>query len=489
MARTWNQWVDDYDRYYQRMTQENQARLYESLLIKSSAELERIARDKAEPGIVSALAYSILKVHETGNFEKIDKVLNRIIGRPKDTLQIIGAPNGNKPAKNFNEFCERAGYPLPYLKQIEMMQFGIQQSGVKMILGSRGYGKTDYVVILGIAWDLFENPHRTYLLITKSEQRNAAILAEIAKALQANGVEGFEKQSSRDLRLGNTKGKDHSVSALSIGSSSLRGRHPDKIIFDDPVTEEDTSPAVRRRAERVYSEAMKLSNDILIIGQPVHRFDLYESLRSIINKLEVPHGSIPELDHDIEAMKLAGVSEASISASYHLKVLAENGNPLANINYIDTFSKDDSIAFIDPSFEGGDYTAMTVLKGHFDGVAVYGKVWKRAWFDLLDEIYDVVIEKGVLKLGFETNCLGEQPIRLLREMFDDVEVVGKKSVGPKHSRIMALGPFAKLIFLARDSDRIYIDQTVQYEYNAEYDDAPDSLASCLEWAGLIKGRL
>lgn len=468
------------------MTQRNTAAVIESLLTRSQADLERIAFDKDEPIIVKGTAYSLLKAARTGKFETLDKIISRVIGRSVEHVQVSGAAVSER-ATSFEEFCERAGYPMPYLRQVEMMRFGMEKTSPRLLLGSRGYGKTDYAVILGSAWKIMQDPTWTILLITKSDQKNAAILGEIAKALIANGVD-LEKESASALRVAGLQGKDHSVAAVSLGSASLRGRHPRQVIMDDPVTEEDVSEAVRKRAERVYSEAMKLVSNVLIIGQPVHKFDLYESLRGTLEKLEMPHGTIPELDHDIEAMQLAGVSVESISASYHLQVISESGNPLEKIRRIDKFPPGSCVAFIDPSFEGGDFTAMSVIKSHFDGVAVFGKAWKRAWFDLTDEFQKVVSDKGVQKLCIETNSLGDQPVILLRDMLEGCGVVGRRTTGNKHSRIMAAGAFAHLIHLANDSDRAYIDQTIKYEYGAKNDDAPDSLASGLEWIGLIKGR-
>jgi hypothetical protein len=43
--------------------------------------------------------------------------------------------------------------------------------------------------------------------------------------------------------------------------------------------------------------------------------------------------------------------------------------------------------------------------------------------------------------------------------------------------------------LSKESDTTYTNQVVQYEYKATNDDAPDSLATGLEWIGLIKGKL
>lgn len=513
---TWNQWAKGkpfqvYDRDHIRMTAENTARAIETVLTADHKTLKELAKEGKQPNLIWLIANTVLREGEYGQFRDTNRLLDRVIGKSKQIIEIAAPADVSNDRVSFEEFCRRAGYAIPYDLQVEMMKFGIHQGGARLLLGARGYGKTDYVTIMGEAYDLYNNyldaleakakwdldpkrkkedeprPDLTYLLVTKSDDRNGAILNEIANACRANGVP-FEKESSKALRVKGLKGKDHSVAAITIGSSSMRGRHPKKIIMDDPVTEEDVSEATRKRVKRVYNELSKLTANILIIGQPVHKFDLYEELRPLLNKMEVVHGTIPQLDHDLVAQRLAGVSEESIQASYFLKVISETGNPLEKVQYIDDFPVSSSVAFIDPSFEGGDYTAMSVLTSYFDGIAVYGKVWKRAWFDCFDEIEEVVEQRKVGRLCFETNSLGEQPVHLLRSVLEGCGVVGKKSLGSKHARIMSAGPFAKSIHLAKTSDRTYIDQIIKYEYGAKNDDAPDSLASGLEWIGLIRGK-
>ena len=390
--------------------------------------------------------------------------------------------------KSYEEFCITAGYPMPYEKQIEMFNFGMVETDPRLLLGARGYGKTDYVVILGIAYDMYLNPlTSTNLILTKSRERNSAMIKEIENACIKNGM-SFDKSTQSVLRVSGLHGKDHSVSAVTIKTVSLRGRHPKRVIMDDPVTEDDTSEATRLLVEKKWNEVNKLVSNVLIIGQPAHKFDLYAKLRPLLKKLEVPYGSIPELDHDLEAQRLAGVDEASIQASYFLKILNEGTTPFDNIKYIDRFPIGDSaVAFIDPAHEGVDYTAMTILKAHFEGVAVVGFVWKRAWNHCLDDMVKRLNQFNVKKIAFETNALGDQPIIMLRQLFGG-GVVGRRSNTNKHSRIMAAGAFAHLIHLSKESDKIYQDQVVQYEYKAKNDDAPDSLASCLEWVGLVRGK-
>lgn len=397
--------------------------------------------------------------------------------------------------KTFVEFCADAGYPIPFEKQIEMMQFGLYESVARMLLGSRGYGKTDYITILGIAYliycDWFDNKDRptfSAFIITKSKERNTAIITEISKALEANGVP-LEKDNSKVVVVKGKHGKDGSVSVSTIKGADFRGRHPTLIVMDDPVTEDDTSEATRKLVKKKYNEAFKLTPNILIIGQPAHEHDLYAELRDKLKLMLVPHGTIPELDHDLEAQRLAGVDEKSIQASYHLKIVSDGSNPFDGIKYMDRFpASGTAVAFIDPSHEGGDFTALTILKQHLQGIAIVGFVYKKAWHHSLDLMAPELVKYGVQRLGFETNGLGEQPLDVLRQVFPKIGIIGRRSNNNKHSRIMAAGAYAHLLHLSKESHKAYIDQVVQYEYNSKNDDAPDSLATCLEWVGYIRGK-
>jgi hypothetical protein len=388
---------------------------------------------------------------------------------------------------SFNDFCVAAGYPTPYPKQIEMMEFGTQEEVARLLLGARGYGKTDYVVILGLAYKLYLDPKFTSLIITKSDQRNAAMIREIAEILKKHSI-SLEKQNSTEVRLAGLIGKDNSVSAVTVGTSSLRGRHPKLVVMDDPVTEEDVSEATRKRVQRVYNEVSKLCTNVLVIGQPVHKHDLYESLRPLLKRMEVPHGSIPELDHDLEAQRLAGVDEASIQASYFLRVISEGSTPFDKVKSIDQFPQPGTaVAFIDPS-DGGNDTAVSIFKQYGQGIAVVGFSWKRAWHHCLEDLTVLFKKYTVARVCFETNKHGQQPLDVLRAAFKDIGVVGRNSNTNKHSRIMAAGTFAHLIHIAKESNKNYIDQVTKYELGVKVDDAPDSLATGLEWIGLIKGK-
>lgn len=442
--------------------------------------------ERGGPGAATMAIYLDKKMNPTENPD-----------RPPDPP---GKPAVLPAVKSFEEFCEAARYPRPYPVQVEMAAFGVDgipYSGEphpgglqpRMLLGARGYGKTDYVTILKAAYKVFiEGPLATILIVSKSKTRNTAMIQEIASALKANGVE-LEKENASVIRIAGLIGKDHSVEAVTI-KTSMRGRHPKLVILDDPVTEEDVSEAMRLLVKRKYNEIMKLCSNVVVIGQPAHAYDLYSELRPMVRKMEVPHGTIPELDHDLEAQRLAGVDEKSIQASYFLKITPDGEIPFANIKLIDRFPNGDCVAFIDPS-DGGDYTAVSILRMIGDGVvAVQGHAWKRPWFHCVDDMVTIFRARGVRKIGFETNVTGSQPVEQLRQipLLNGVGVVGIHSTTQKHSTIMSAGSYSHLIHLSRESDRVYTDQVTKYEKGAKFDDAPDSLARGLEWLGLVRGK-
>lgn len=457
-------------------------------------ELNALVKDKEAPAFVVGAAKMMQKFAKYGDVFVYHALMDRMLGRvasspiddPGPDIPLIGTP----VKKTFSEFCEAAGYPVPYPKQVEMYDFAlVSNTEPRLFLGARGIGKTDYLTILGVAYKVYLlGVNYSCLILTKERKRSAAIIGEIATALTKNGV-ALETENSSCVRVEGRQGKDHSVEGLSI-RSGLRGRHPDEIVMDDPVTEEDVSEATRKMVERKYNEAHKLTSNILIIGQPAHAHDLYARVRPLLKKLEMPHGTIPELDHDLEAQRMAGVDEKSIQASYHLKIMSDGNMPFEKVNYIDKFPPGSAVAWLDPSHKGNDFTALSIVRQHFQGVAVVGFARQRAWNHCLDDLVPLLKKFGVQKLCIETNGLGDQPVLMMRQLLKEsgIGVVGKDTTLQKHAKIMAAGAYAHLIHLSKESDAAYTNQVVQYEYKATHDDGPDSLASCLEWIGLIRGK-
>lgn len=397
---------------------------------------------------------------------------------------------GNKPLVSYPNFCSSVGYPQPFKKQIEMKEFIFGGSSPRMVLGARGYGKTDYGTILGTAEALEHNHQLEVLIVTKEQERGKEIVEEIRNILINRG-DKLKGRAKFKLRFPDKAGKEPNLICLTIRSRGFRGRHPDLIIMEDPITPEDTSPAERKRVKKVYEELYKLTKNIVIIGQPVHKADLYQELREKIPTFLMIWGDIPELDCDLEAQRMAGVSEESIQASYFMNIMDADTLPFYKVEVVDYMAKE-NVAFIDPAREGKDFTAISVAGRNFNNLVVSGWAFRKAWYDCLDEFAEIFTTLKVNRVCIETNGIGELAVRQMRSL--GIPTIGRNTTSNKHARIMNIASYVRDIKLFEmtsgsgallQGNKKYIEQIKNYEYNAEHDDAPDSLAGVAIFMGLI----
>ena len=454
------------------------ARLYR-LMEKSIDTLEWTMDYKEKDGIAGAAVRSAMAVLKS-------------VGVLRDKIDIEYSGKVElAPSQTFGAFCERAGYPRPYEKQVEMKDFVVRggSKGLqvpRLLLGARTYGKTIFSTICGVAYEIYCDRTFTVLLTTKVEKNGRRILKEISRCLKANGVE-LETDNADEIRVRGLVGKEASAMLVPLGSSGFRSLHPRLAILDDPVVPGSVSEADREQVKIVYSEIMKLTKNVAIIGQPVDFRDLYQYLRDIIETMEVPYGEIPELDEDLGVQRAAGVDEKSIQASYFLKVDPEGDATFSGIERIEKFPRQESIGFIDPA-DGGDYTAFGVFTGHFQGMAIVGSAWKKRWDLCIPDIKEMCQKFHVKKLAFEVNKFGLFPLQALRENLHDigVSVEGKYTHSNKESRIQLAAQYSKSLYLSKESNPEYIRQVLEYSYDAKFDDSPDTIATFLEWAGRIR---
>lgn len=398
---------------------------------------------------------------------------------------------------NYREYCARALYPAPYERQVDMYKFAFHPDSKtpRELLAARKYGKTDYITICGSGYEILKNPQYKILLITKENERGKEIVAEIRETLKRNGVR-FASKAKTKIRVAGCRGKEFNLTALTIRSRGLRGRHPDLVIMEDPITPDDASETERLRVKKVYEEVLKLTQNVCIIGQPVHNDDLYNELRGKISTMEVWHGAIPELDVDLDIERAAGVSEESIQASYFGKVIGDGGQPFHDIERVGYFAPK-NVAFIDPSHKGEDLTAIAIGGVFGDVLPVVGFAFKKAWYDCAPELDLILQHFPVGRLCVETNGLGDMPIIQLRNA--GLGVVGKNHTGNKHARIMACASFSQSIKLTDctqinkalppeliQANQVFIDRVRKYEYNVKQDDPPDAMAGLFGFIGIIK---
>lgn len=402
------------------------------------------------------------------------------------SLKTPNQDKGDNEQITFADFCELAGYPRPFDKQLEMIEH-CYQDGINLLLASRGYGKTDYIVIMRTCYELYNNPLKTFLIITKEQERGKAFIRSMKHIFNTLMV-SFNGDTTSINLTGNTN-KDESVKALSVNSAGLRGRHPYKIILDDVITPASQSPADRKQVEILYSELPKLSPNITLIGQPVHKLDIYSILRISpeVQVMEVWYGQIPELDvmHDLDKQRQQGVSETSIQANYFGILTGEDFMPFKDMEVIpynvEVLEEVTRYSYLDPSY-GHDYTALCMggIHHRFGKIYVYGRAWKKPYHKLLDDI--AIIANISKDFVYESNGVGSVLRDMLRNHQTPANAQMLNNTKNKHLRIMKYEALVDDIILLDDgSDECsaFISQVLNYELKVEHDDAPDALAGLL----------
>lgn len=387
---------------------------------------------------------------------------------------------------NFFDMAEAAGYPRPFPKQDEMRKFMFTAGNTRLILGARRYGKTDYGVILGSCYELLNNPKTSILLITKEVPRGREIVSEVREILERLGAK-FKNKSQISLRLEGSHGKEPNLCCLGVRSKGLRGRHPDYIIIEDAITPDDAGEVERRRVANMYNEALKITHNICLVGQPAHKLDLYQTLRDRIPTFYLKYGDIPELDVDLDAERAAGADEFSIQASYFLRILDAETMPFGGIKEVDFMAKT-SAMWIDPAREGADYTAIVCGGRYLNDFIATGFCFRKAWSDCFGEIKQIGQMCNSERVIIETNGLGQFPVDILRGQ--GLACVGYNTTQPKHAKILNAATLKEDIKLSRPvglspeltrANQLFIDQVVNYEYNSKHDDGPDALASLIKY--------
>jgi hypothetical protein len=147
--------------------------------------------------------------------------------------------------------------------------------------------------------------------------------------------------------------------------------------------------------------------------------------------------------------------------------------------------------FIDPSFKGGDYSAIAFL-GEVNGRAVvFGRAYKQAWnmSPTIDLMCGLIRKYSPSSTWFEDNSLGTVPISEFAKY--SIKVIGHTSILNKEDRIYKVAAYTKdLIAIAENHcDPLWLEMVLDYSDEAENDDPPDSFASVVIKSGMIRDKI
>lgn len=167
-----------------------------------------------------------------------------------------------------------------------------------------------------------------------------------------------------------------------------------------------------------------------------------------------------------------------------------SGKPWRKVGQIPDIANIQTIAFLDPSFAGEDYTALSFLGMGSDGrLKSWGKVWSVSWDVAMPDIVEELKKWSPSYFYYEANALHSAPQKLFAAQ--GVQAIPHLSLTNKHERIYRVASVVSSVMdiVTTRCNREYIQNVLKYTDKAANDDAPDSLASACIKAGVLPDKL
>lgn len=392
-------------------------------------------------------------------------------------------------------FFKYLQYPIFYNCNKEFWDFLKDKEKVNLILAHRNSYKTT-IVCLFIAFFSFFQPHKSFLIVRKSERLAQDMLYEIAKILQSDFFnllyfniykQNFiVKANKSEIYLPHSEIKrEANIVALGM-TANLTGMHFDWIFLDDIVSEKDRySQTEREKTKRFYYEInniLKKEGKVRLTGTIWHKDDLFSEL---INKNQIKYKLFDVYQTGIfdnnKIQELKNSMPYSLFAcNYELKYITNEDSLIKDVKYYNQHERiKPKWAHLDVAFGGKDTTALTILYQNRTGkYIVRGHIFKKSITEEINKICDILKWEDVDLIFVEKNTDKGYTASLLRQ--NGFVVKEYYEAQNKHFKITNyILKNWNNIYISYLSDAEYVSQIAEYSETAINDDAPDSLASLL----------
>ena len=372
---------------------------------------------------------------------------------------------------------------------IKAMVFG---DGDMTLQAHRGSYKTTCISIaLAIILVLYPNDRTMFMRKTDSDVKE--VLMQVQKIIQHPIMKALSfaiwgiavditRASTTEIKINLCNDIKGTLPLVGIGtSSSLTGKHFDRIFTDDIVNIKDrVSPAERQRVILIYQELQNIRNRggrIFNSGTPWHKDDCFSIMPPAMKYDCYSTGILT--GGDIEQIK-DSMTASLFAANYELRHIAAEDVIFTNPQT----GADESVLMqalfchVDAAYGGEDSTAFTIAKKWNGKYYVLGKLWHRHVEDVEPEIIKLYERFCVRTLYCEENADKGYLKKELRKQ--GVRTCGYYESTNKFIKIVSyLKAEWKDVVFVNGTDQAYIDEVCEYSELAEHDDAPDSLASAI----------
>ena len=362
----------------------------------------------------------------------------------------------------------------------------------KTLQAHRGSYKTTCVSI-ALAIICIVYPNDKTLFMRKTNTDVTEVIAQVKKILKSDifrhlsyilwGVEVELVMERADCLTTNLASNDPrgtpQLQAIGCGAS-ITGKHFDRIFTDDIVNVEDrVSKAEREKTKIAYQELQNIKNRggrIYNTGTPWHKDDAF-SLMPNPEKWDCYNTGLMSKE-EIEDIKKK-MAPSLFSANYELRHIAAEDVIFENPNIgADPAMAEQGKSHIDASYGGADNTAFTICHKVGKKYYVFGKLWQKHVDDVEDTIIELRKAFNAGRISCEDNGDKGYLAKSLRSKGEKTHVYHENM--NKYLKITTYlkSEWENVVFVA-GTDEAYIRQILEYNENAEHDDAPDSLASAI----------
>lgn len=372
----------------------------------------------------------------------------------------------------------------------EWLRSFLYEDDDQTLQGHRGSYKTTTLALF-FALHIIIKPNETVLFFRKTDTDVKEVIKTTSKILKSGCVKQMVRilygkdlvliiDSNSEIHTNlatSIKGASQLV-GLGIGTS-ITGKHADIVVTDDIVNIKDRiSKADRDHTKLAYQELQNIKNRggrFINTGTPWHKEDAFALMPNIKRYDCYTTGLISE--EELQSIR-DGMTASLFAANYELRHIAEEDVIFKNAvkGGEPEMVQQAKFCHIDAAYGGEDFTAFTIARKHDGKIYVYGKLWSKHVDDCMNEILMLKKSFMVGKTYCENNADKGYLRKELRRRGDD-RVVGYQETMNKFIKIVSYlkGDWKNIVFV-QGTDEEYIQQILDYNENAEHDDAPDSLA-------------
>ncbi|GLT13895.1 phage terminase large subunit [Vibrio algivorus] len=407
--------------------------------------------------------------------------------------------------------------------------FGDEAAKYILLKGGRGSGKT-FAIICYMLEQSFEEKYRDSLFLVLREIQNSiedSVYSVVTDLIKQAGLEQYFKITNNKVinKLTNVEFAFTGLRATGGKTAfsqvnKIKGKHKVRMIFMDEAQDASQEsldvlfPTVNRSGNvsftPEYERLLRLAFGAEDVDLTEARFffamnpnfaedPVITKVRAFGERTVIKHINIfdlPKRYQDPQLLEQAENEKGEIT--YPHVWLGKpspkiSGYPFADTPVVMAEEGDEPpscVAFLDPSFKGGDFTALTFMAQVRGYVFAWGFCFHHSWNGAIDQIAEKINSFPVTEFYYEDNGVGTAP----QDYFAvrGIDAIPRTTLGNKHDRIFRVGAFLSLMrlrFVGNWSNQEWLTQNKKFNKDAEYDDAPDSLTNAAVRGHIVSDKI